>query len=634
LITGQHQQQHHQEEQSSSFHDDYNDEHNDDDGKNSAGYRKWSNAFWRELLKFQRRSPLLKRMLFVIQKVPPKQRWAFVLVWILWKVVALVITLRVVYMASGSANTSNNMNNDNPMLSSRRSMAYSSFSSQSTTSTSPPLKILYIVTSLTEYNTGTRMTTKGQDRLAEVLLPVLVDSIDSMIHPPYYYQVDVYLILGFTLRPERQDFIASRLPSGVGLQVWDDASPLGYDGKHDANKILDNTRTLSRQHRYVIKDKLPYYDFFIAMEDDMRITGDHVHHFLQVSHQLDRLRASAPTSVASVPENMNPLQQRYFGAMTQRQLSRLIPGFIRVEVLLNETAHGAQTKLDPVPLDYQFPVTTTTMRRGSSTIEQHLDPTICCHVHMNPNKETPVHPTASDVIIWETSVKALSLRQLPQLPPTTTSSSSSPFSLDWVVLLPGPGKRLPPEELMGGYWSGRDGAFDQKPSPGMPDLIAQQGGWMATKSQIQRLVLDQLCQGSFLPPYDEPMYYKDGQESMNVEFWSGGYQLFTGVRGGCNMQRIISFTPEHFSKSLICKYCRLYLTCIRLVCVRERKEARERERKRKEARERAGYVVTIFTNQVLRAPLDLSCCRPHLLVGVVCDWVRWTLFDHGGRPCW
>jgi hypothetical protein len=36
-----------------------------------------------------------------------------------------------------------------------------------------------------------------------------------------------------------------------------------------------------------------------------------------------------------------------------------------------------------------------------------------------------------------------------------------------------------------------------------------------------------------------------------VEFWSGGYQLFTGVRGGCNMQRVISFHPDHFSKHFI-----------------------------------------------------------------------------------
>jgi hypothetical protein len=35
----------------------------------------------------------------------------------------------------------------------------------------------------------------------------------------------------------------------------------------------------------------------------------------------------------------------------------------------------------------------------------------------------------------------------------------------------------------------------------------------------------------------------------NVEFWSGGYQLFTGVRAGCNMQRVIHMAD--FSKHFI-----------------------------------------------------------------------------------
>jgi hypothetical protein len=72
------------------------------------------------------------------------------------------------------------------------------------------------------------------------------------------------------------------------------------------------------------------------------------------------------------------------------------------------------------------------------------------------------------------------------------------------------------------------GAWDVRPSPGQPELIAQQGGWMATKEQILRWNQQQdddnpsedhpqLCQGTFLPPFDEPVYRQDGQESMNVE---------------------------------------------------------------------------------------------------------------------
>lgn len=107
--------------------------------------------------------------------------------------------------------------------------------------------------------------------------------------------------------------------------------------------------------------------------------------------------------------------------------------------------------------------------------------------------------------------------------------------------------------MIGGYWSGREGAFgdEDKPGGGRPDIIAQQGGWMATRAQILRMNNEKLCMGSFIPPFDEPMYRKDGQESFNVEFWSGGYQLFTGVRGGCNMQRIISLHPDYLSNHFI-----------------------------------------------------------------------------------
>ena len=184
-----------------------------------------------------------------------------------------------------------------------------------------------------------------------------------------------------------------------------------------------------------------------------------------------------------------------------------------------------------------FPWTTSLTMRRCTLIQRIVATCPTC----SPIKRLPNMPHTRDVIIWETDVTGLSMRQLP--------GSSM---LDWVVLLPGPGKNLEPQDLIGGYWSGRDGAFGnmKKPSPGMPKLIAQQGGWMATRDQILRLNSG-LCMGSFLPPFDEPMYRKDGHFLKNVEFWSGGYQFFTGVRGGCNMQRLISFHPDHYSKHFL-----------------------------------------------------------------------------------
>jgi hypothetical protein len=42
-------------------------------------------------------------------------------------------------------------------------------------------KILYIITSIAQYNTGTRATTKGSDRLQETLIPVMAEGVRSMI---------------------------------------------------------------------------------------------------------------------------------------------------------------------------------------------------------------------------------------------------------------------------------------------------------------------------------------------------------------------------------------------------------------------------------------------------------------------
>ncbi|GAX28038.1 hypothetical protein FisN_2Hh144 [Fistulifera solaris] len=436
----------------------------------------------------------------------PRHRWAFFGVWLLWKVIAGCVVLYVAY---------------EEFLPSGLRASSSSASSEKTT------KVLYIVTSLAEFNTGQRKTVKNQDRLKEVLLPVLADSIQSIVKDPQL-QVDVFLITAFSLQPEREALIRRHLPPNVGLQVWDDACPLGYDPPlREATaqaRLSENTRALARQHRYVIRDKMEHYDLFVAVEDDMRITGEHIQHFVETSQAIDVLREAAPLSGSSTD---------WKAPLSRSQLDRMVPGFVRVEVLLNPAENGPQTKLAPIPLDYEF----------SSSSEAHFDPSICCHVNLTDDlipREAPIpaSPSRDDIVIWETTIEAMAVRKLP--------------NLGWVALLPGPGKKMKEADRIFGYWSGDGGAFGKdatKPSPGEPHLIAQQGGWMATRDQIHRL--QDLCMGSFLPPFDPPEYRSDGQESMNVEFWSGGYQFFTGVKGGCNMQRIVSLQPEHFSKHFI-----------------------------------------------------------------------------------
>jgi hypothetical protein len=468
-----------------------------------------------------RRWPMLQKFHKKIQRVPPRCRWAFIIFWFGWKIVLGIIVLGA-FQSSGEKDT----------------LSAGALGIPLTGKVIPKTRILYVVTTLAEYNTGARATTKDQDRLGEVLIPTLVDSVRTMVEPPFFYHVDVVLICAYELKPEREELIRTALPGGTGLQVWDSAAPLGYEKKHSPNKVIDNTRALARQHRFVIKDKFPYYDIFLAFEDDMRITGHHVEHFITMSSEIDRLREAAPfrkNMVGPASDHVEDYRKsKFYGAMSKEQLARVIPGFVRVEVLLNETEDGAQTKVLPIDPDYSF-----LEYPGQET---HIDPRICCHVGVPPVARLPASPSASEAVIWETNAKAFTLRQLPK-------GSSI---LDWVVVMMGPGKRMDPSQLIGGYWAGREGAFGDEPRPsgGDPQLIAQQGGWMLTREQIYRMHAG-LCFGAFLPPYDTPQFTSDGQASMNVEFWSGSYQVFTGVKGGCNMQRIMSIHPDHFSKHLI-----------------------------------------------------------------------------------
>ena len=403
--------------------------------------------------------------------------------------------------------------------------------------TEHPFRILYVMTSLTDTNNGERGTIRGEDRLQEVTIPTLVDGIKSMISPPYNFEVDVYLILGWQLIPERREIIENALPDGVGLEIWDNAVPYGYNKVVD-EKIKKVIRSLSRQHRYVIKDKIDQYDFFISFEDDMRITGAHVEHFLGMSEELKILADQSPESLDEVPETKMELKQRFFGSMTKAQAKRLIPGFMRVEVLLDEDRWPSQSDLDPIPVDLQFAIT----GKDTKTVERKVDPKICCLSSYNNATKLPPTPDTDKIVTWESGSLGVVVRQLPK---------GANDLLDWVLLQPGP-FGMPADEFIGGYWSGRDGAFgnETKPRPTTPYLFSQQAGWMATREQLID-INENHCSSGFLPPYENPTFVYDGLERHIVEFWSGGFQLFTGKSVACNMQRVISLHPDHFSYHLI-----------------------------------------------------------------------------------
>lgn len=389
----------------------------------------------------------------------------------------------------------------------------------------PPLRVLFVVTTLSEYDKGTRGTTVGADRLKDLVLPILVDGVSSMVQRGW--NVDVYLICGFeTLAETRRQMIQDALPHGVGLEVWTDAIPFYYakkfnqELKRSDQSIELASHGLSRQHRFVVRDKIMEYDFFTAFEDDMRITADHVLNFLEMSADIDRARRGADQSydgIAHVDDAVKDLRSARGKStdkakvgndvvqdpMTAEDLRKLWPGFVRVEVLERhdeenekEFSHqllaGAQPPLDNYKWMNDVP--------ASMEYEQlygTLDPNICCGVPPGRSR-TPSNPQKDDLLIWETDVSAMGVRNYPG-------------NIGW-------GAAMTVQDIadVGSYWSGEGHGFGVNMTrPRRVDsLLGQQAGWMATRSQILYFH-EHACPGGFLPPFDGKDWFNDSLQTRN-----------------------------------------------------------------------------------------------------------------------
>jgi len=394
-----------------------------------------------------------------------------------------------------------------------------------------------------------------------MVLPLLVDGVTSMTARGWH--VDVYLICGFeTLPDSRESMIRDALPPDVGLEIWTDAIPLYYVKKHNGElKRVDQTvelapHGLSRQHRFVVRDKLAEYDFFAAFEDDMRITAEHVVNFLEMSVEIDRARRRAEASpdgkvrVEEEEEDGSVVEDRRTtrgksedkarvgndlvrDPMTAAELRRLWPGFVRTEVLdarggePHQLLSGAPAPLDrykwmdDVPPSFEYEKT-----------HGPIDPNACCGVPPG-RARTPPHPRKDDLLLWETDVSAMGVRRYPG-------------GVGWAAAM-----TVEDRADVGSYWSGEGHGYGD-PAMKRPrrvnSLIGQQAGWMASRSQVLYFH-EHACPGGFLPPFDGNEWVNDSLQTRNgaVEFWSGGYQLF----GKCYFNRILSLDPKRFSRQLL-----------------------------------------------------------------------------------
>lgn len=236
----------------------------------------------------------------------------------------------------------------------------------------------------------------------------------------------------------------------------------------------------------------------------MRVTSGHVSAFLEMSQTLDNISKQAK------PGSKNdPRDDSIDGPLTKTQLELVVPGFFRVEVL--QPTSESQNKLDDIPVDLVF----DNQRRT-------VDPTVCCGKDVKPEQ----------VMTWEVGIKGFSVRRFPD-------------PIGWVALLPGT-KEKKTGQTIGHYWSGEYNNLDKRTGAD-GKYFGQQAGFMATRSQIKRFT-ENCPSGFFLPPFEQR---DDGLAGKNVEYWSGGYQLFGGGVAGCNFQRILPLKPELFSRQLL-----------------------------------------------------------------------------------
>jgi hypothetical protein len=239
---------------------------------------------------------------------------------------------------------------------------------------------------------------------------------------------------------------------------------------------------------------------------------------------------------------MQTNKQDWMAPMSRQQLKRLRPGFVRVEVL-QPNQNGTQVTLD-------FPVNV----RDVTT----LDPNTCCDTKYLLNKEEDEN-TKSRRVLQPQDLRdgchghgreeSLATQEWyychyhdyyyhrTTVHPNTDN--------DWVAFLSGPpaGPRLVPS-----YWPGNlrpQTPKLQHPAASSSQYLGQSAGWMATPVEILEFH-NELCDGGFVPPFDAPKFPRDGFWRNNVEFWSGGIQLWCST---CAIQRFIPI--QQFDQHLL-----------------------------------------------------------------------------------
>jgi hypothetical protein len=298
----------------------------------------------------------------------------------------------------------------------------------------------------------------------------------------------------------------------------------------------------------------------------MLIHYEHVHHYNSMTNTIYQLRlesqyniydtktsttSTGTSSSISRRNNIERVKENFYGTMSEQQLARTIPGFIRVEVVNvsdEELDHHRQQIMklkqlqqkqlkmhknmnhpffiSNIPTDYVWDIASNI----STTISSSIDPSICCYVtnftsQQRLSSSLPMKPTIHQIYFWEMNINALGVRHMPNLLSSDYEQEGIMTellpSLDWVMLLGGNNNEMflsNPEYIIGDYWSGNDqyhnngaklnnnnantkqehGEEYVRPDRRKGSLLNNQGGWMGTRRQIIEWHI-RWCRGSFLP---------------------------------------------------------------------------------------------------------------------------------------
>ena len=139
------------------------------------------------------------------------------------------------------------------------------------------------------------------------------------------------------------------------------------------------------------------------------ITSSHIKAYVDLSHKIDVLKRNAREK-GSIHDNKD---KSIYGPLTLKQLERVVPGFFRVEVMLD----GSQSQVgkDPIPIDLDF-----------NGRKQTINPNYCCAVPKSEQHKMllPTNPKPNEIMTWETTIGSFSLRKFDD-------------PIGWAALMPG-----------------------------------------------------------------------------------------------------------------------------------------------------------------------------------------------------